>query len=79
MEIVSVPGPVAALGVVAPRAAATVSDAVTPPRRPVGVAGKAITAIGDQAGVAVHEAAAAIGKIAGPGRGARDSSAAGRG
>ena len=83
-EIVSVPGPAAALGVsdlrvAAPRAAAIVSDAVSSPRRPVEVAGKAITAIGDQAGVAVHEAAAAIGKIAGPGRGARDSSAVGRG
>jgi hypothetical protein len=78
-EVVSVPGPAAALGVTAPRAAATVNDAVSSPRRPVGVAGKAIMAIGDQAGVAVHEAAAAIGKIAGSGRGARVSSAVGRG
>jgi len=79
VEIVSVPSPAAALGVVAPRAAATVSDAVSSPRSPVGVAGKAITAISDQAGVAVHEVAAAFGKVAGSGRGARVSSATGRG
>jgi hypothetical protein len=78
-EVGSVPGPAAALGAIAPRAAATASDAESSPRRPVGVAGKAITAIGEQAGVAVHEVAAAVGKVAGPGRGARNSSAAGRG
>lgn len=78
-EVGSVPGPAAALGAIAPRAAATVSDAESSPRRPVGVAGKAITAIGEQAGVAVNEVAAAVGKIAGSGRGTRNSSAAGRG
>ena len=77
-ETVPVPGPAAALGLAAPRAAGTVSDA-TPSPRAVVAAGKAIATIGDQAGVAVHEAAATVGKIAGSGRGARDSSAAGRG
>jgi len=56
-----------------------VSDAESSPRRPVGIAGKAITAIGEQAGVSVNEVAAAVGKIAGSGRGTRNSSAAGRG
>jgi len=79
-ETVSVPGLAAVRGVVAPRAAATVGDAIPSPRRVVGDAGKAITAIGEQAGVAVHEAvAAAVGTIAGSGRAARNSSPAGRG
>ena len=83
-EILSIPGPAAALGisdlgVATPRAAATASDATPSPRRPVDVAGKAITAIGDQAGAVVREATATVGKIAGSGRGARVSSAAGRG
>ena len=83
-ETVPVPGPAAALGVsdlgvVAPRAAASASNATPSPQRVAGVAGKAITAIGDQAGVAVREVAAAVGRSVGSGRAARDSSAAGRG
>jgi len=80
-EIVSVPGLAAALGVsdlrvVAARAAATVSNSTPSPRRPVAVVHEAITAIGDQAGVAVEGAADAIGKIAARSRSAQ---AAGRG
>ena len=80
-EIVSVPGLAAALGVsdlrvVAARAAATVSNSTPSPRRPVAVVHEAITAIGDQAGVAVEGAADAVGKIAARSRSAQ---AAGRG
>ena len=79
VEIASVPGAAAALGFGALRAAATVSGATPSGRGAVGAAGKAISAIGDQAGAVVHEAATAVGKIAGSGRGARVSSAADRG
>ncbi|MCX6484732.1 MAG: hypothetical protein NT146_16040 [Mycobacterium sp.] len=80
-EIVSVPGLAAALGVsdlrvVAARAAATVSNSTPSPRRPVAAVHEAITAIGDQAGVAVEGAADAVGKIAARSRSAQ---AAGRG